>query len=112
MSPQDHNKTLALLYLFLGLFFTLPLVASPWIIAKNVRREQIFLAVIIAAVVVMLATLFWSTAIGLRRRRPWGRKLALISSGVLFLLCSPIAVYTWWFMHSEGGKQLYEHQLS
>jgi chromate transport protein ChrA len=115
MSPADHNKTLVIIYLLLGGFFTLPLMASPWILAKNVdqypsprRGEQILIAVLIAAVVLTLATLFWSTALGLYRRRSWGRRVALVSSVVFFPLCPPIAGYTWWFMHSEGGKQLYE----
>jgi hypothetical protein len=41
------------------------------------------------------------------RRKRLGRKLALISSVILFLLCLPIATYTWWFMHSEGAKKMY-----
>jgi hypothetical protein len=114
MSPRDHNKTLVIIYLLLAGFFTLPLVASPWIVAKNVdlhpssrRGDQLLFAVLIAAVVITLATLFWSTALGLYRRKPWGRKVALASSVVFFLLCPPIAAYTWWFMHSEGAKQMY-----
>jgi chromate transport protein ChrA len=115
MSPSDHNKTLVIIYLFLGGFFTLPLIISPWIIAKNVdqypsprRSEQILIGILIATLVITLATLFWSTALGLYRRKSWGRTLAIISSVVFFPLCPPIAGYTWWFMHSEGGKQLYE----
>jgi hypothetical protein len=33
MSPQDHNKTLVLIYSLLGGLFTVPLIASPWILA-------------------------------------------------------------------------------
>jgi O-antigen/teichoic acid export membrane protein len=101
MTPRDHNKTLAIIYLLLGGFFTLPLIASPWIIAKNIdqypsprRSDQVLLAILISAVILILAALFWSTALGLYRRQSWGRKLALISSVVLFPLCPPIAGYT------------------
>jgi hypothetical protein len=40
MSPVDHNKTLVLLYSFLSLTFILPLVGSPWIVAKSVRNSE------------------------------------------------------------------------
>lgn len=114
MSPQDHNKTLALIYSLLGGFFTLPLLASPWIIAKNVDRypsprrdDQVLIAVVVFCVVLFLAALFVSTAISLYRRRHGGRKLALVSAVCLLPLLPPAAAYTWWFIHSEGGKRMY-----
>jgi hypothetical protein len=114
MSPQDHNKTLVLIYSLLGGFFTLPLLASLWILAKNVagyppprRGDQILVAVIVLCVVLTLALLFLATALSLYRRRPAGRGLALVSSVALLPLLPPAAVYTWWFMHSEGGKRMY-----
>lgn len=114
MSPQDHNKALALIYLLLGVFFTLPLIASPWIITKNVDRyasarrdDQVLIAVAVFCVVFLLAALFVSTAVSLYRSRRAGRKLALVSAVLLLPLLPPAAVYTWWFMHSEGGKRMY-----
>jgi hypothetical protein len=114
MSPQDHNKTLVVIHSLVGGFFTLPLIASPWIIAKNVdsypstRREgQVIIALIAFCVVLFLALTFLLTAIGLYRRKLWGRKLAFVSS-VLLLVWPPAAAYTWWFIHSEEGKQIYK----
>jgi O-antigen/teichoic acid export membrane protein len=114
MSPPDHNKTLAIIYSLLGIFFTLPILASPWILAKNVdsypsprRDEQIIIAVVVFCVVLTLALLFLATALSLYRRRPSGRKLALVSSVLLLPLLPPAALYTWYFMHSEGAKQMY-----
>ena len=73
MSPQDHNKTLVILHAALGAFFTLGLLASPWIIAQNFRqREKIPLAVVIFGVVFVLALLFWATAIAMYRRKTRG----------------------------------------
>lgn len=115
MTSADHNKTLAIIYSLLGGFFILPLLASPWILAKNVdsypsprRDDQILIAVIVFCVVLTLALLFLATAISLYKRRPFGRKLALVSSVLLLPLLPPAAAYTWWFMHSEGGKRMYE----
>ena len=114
MSPPDHNKTLAIIYSLLGGFFTLPILASPWVLAKNVdkypsprRDDQILIAAIVFCVVLFLALLFLATALSLYRKRPTGRRLALVSSVLLLPLLPPAAIYTWWFMHSEGGKQMY-----
>ena len=114
MSPPEHNKTIALLYSLLGVFFSLPILASPWIIAKNVdgypsprRNSQVLIAIVVFCVVLLLALLFIFAAVGLFKRKPWGRRLALVSCVLLLPLCPPIATYAWWFMHSEGGKQMY-----
>lgn len=114
MSPQDHNKTLVVIYSLLGGFFTLPLIASPWIIAKNVdsfpstrRGGQVLIAVVAFSVVLLLALLFFSTATSLYRRRRSGRDLGLVAAVLLLPFCPPIAAYTWWFLHSEGGKRMY-----
>jgi amino acid transporter len=108
MTPQDHNKTLVILHAALGAFFTLGLLASPWIIAQNLRhREQIPVAVLIFGIVLVMALLFWSTAIAMYRRKPVGRKLALISAVAVLPIVWPIGTYSWWFMHSEGAKQMY-----
>jgi hypothetical protein len=113
MSPQDHNKTLVVINSLVGGFFTLPLIASPWIIAWNVdiypsprRDSQIIIAAVAFCVVLFLALIFLSTAVGLYRRRAWGRKLAFVTS-VLMLVWPPAAAYIWWFIHSEGGKRIY-----
>jgi len=36
-----------------------------------------------------------------------GRKLALWSVVVLFVIFWPAAIYSWWFMYSEGAKKMY-----
>ena len=108
MSPQDHNKTLVILHAAIAAFFTIGLLASPWIIAQNFRtREQIPLAFLIFGVVFVLALLFWSTAIAMYRRKPVGRKLAMISAIAVLPIVWPVGVYSWWFIHSTGGSRLY-----
>jgi hypothetical protein len=59
--------------------------------------------------VLPMALLFISTAATLYRKRRLGRKLGIVSAVLLFPFCPPVAAYTWWFLHSEGGKQLYGH---
>lgn len=81
MSPQDHNKTLVILNGAIGMFFTLGVLASPWIISQNLRhREKIPLAILILGIVIVMASLFWATAITMYRRKRVGRRLALISA--------------------------------
>jgi hypothetical protein len=106
MSPQDHNKSLVILHASIGAFYTLGLVASPLIIAQN-YREQIPTAIFIFGTVFIMAVLFWSTAIAMHRRKPLGRKLSFISAPAALVIFWPVAIYTWWFMHSEGGKRMY-----
>ena len=119
MSPADHNKTLVTLYTLLGSFFSLGILLAPWLIAKNVdpypssrRTDQLIMMSVGFCVVLTLTLLFYATALGLSRLTPWGRTLAFASAGVLIWLCTPVAIYTWYVMHSTGGKQLYETGLT
>ena len=108
MSPSDHNKTLVLLYSFLSLLFVLPLVGSPWIIAKSVRNsEQIPIAIAVGFAFLLLALLFLATAIALYLRKPYARNLALVSAVLSLPMCWRMGVYTWRFMHTEGAKKMY-----
>ena len=108
VSTLDHNKTLVILHAAIGTFFTLGLIASPWIIAQNFKRsDKILFAVFIFGIVFLFAVLYWSTAIALFRRKPIARKLSLVAAILAIPIVWPVGVYTWWFMHSEGAKQLY-----
>ena len=108
MSPQDHNKTLVILHSAMAAFFTLGLVASPWIIAQNFRRpDKILFAGFVFGIVLLVAILFWSTAIAMYRRSPIGRKLSLIAAVLAIPIVWPLGVYTWRFMHSDGAKEMY-----
>lgn len=108
LTTKDHNKTLVGIHFAIGILFAAGLVASPWIIAQNFRhREQIPLAIIVFGLVFFLALLMLSTAIAMLRQKPVGRKLALFSALPLLIIFWPAAVYSWWFMHSEGARDLY-----
>lgn len=108
MSTQDHNKTLVMLHSAVGAFYTCGLIASPWIIAQNFRRPgQIPSAIAVFGIVFLIALLFWSSAILMHRRKRMGRTLALIAAPFTLFGFWPVAIYTWWFMHSEGAKSLY-----
>ena len=117
MTPSDHNKALTIIFGMLGTLFTLPLLASPMILAANIddfpsprRDKQILTAVVIICIVLGAALLLLSTAYGLHKRKSWARVSALIIAILVvwsFPLGTALGIYTWWFLHSEGGKDLY-----
>jgi hypothetical protein len=97
-----------MLHSAMGAFYTLGLIASPWIIATNFRRPgQMPTAVAVFGIVFLIALLFWSTAILMHRRKPLGRTLALIAAPFTLFMFWPIGIYSWWFMHSAGARHLY-----
>jgi heme/copper-type cytochrome/quinol oxidase subunit 3 len=108
LSTRDHNETLVGIHFAVGLFFAFGLVASPWIIAQNFRhKEQIPAAVLIFGIVFCVSLMMFTTAFAMRRKKPFGRKLALWSAAVLIIIFWPAGIYSWWFLHSEGAKQMY-----
>jgi len=114
MKPRDHNKTLAILNAGLGIYFLLPLLAAPWVLAKNIdaypsprRTDQLLIATAICSVLILLGSFFLLTAYGLWRKRRWGRRVALIAAAVQFCFLPMLAGYCWWFLHSDGGRRLY-----
>jgi hypothetical protein len=58
--------------------------------------------------VLLLALIFPATGYCLYKRKPVGRRFALISAVVLLPLFWPLGVYTWWFLHSESGRKMYD----
>ena len=104
MSTKDHNETLVGIHFAIGVFLALGLVVSPWVIG---HRERMQAMAIISAVLLPVALLMFSRAFALHRKKPLGRKLALWSVSVLFMVFWPAAIYSWWFFHSDGAKQMY-----
>ena len=108
MSTKDHNKTLVMLYAAIGSFYSCGIIAAPWIIEKTLEgRKQIPSAILVFGLVFLIALLFWLSAIYMHRRKRIGRTLALIAAPITLFAFWPIGLYSWWFMHSEGGKALY-----
>lgn len=98
--------------MFVGSVFTLGLIGSPWIIARNFRDEgMIPQAILVFGIVLLIAALMFSTAIAMRRQKPAGRRLGLIAAAVMIIIFWPAGVYSWWFFHSEGAKRLYGVKL-
>jgi len=108
MSTKDHNETLAGIHLAVGAFFALTLMLVPIFFVKgSLEWGDIPLTALVVLIVLAVALLMISTAITMHKRKPLGRELALWAAPLLFFICWPAAVYSWWFMHSDGAKQMY-----
>lgn len=122
MTPQDHAKTLGIIYLVVGGFLSLlPLGFFVWAVylsdaefehSLNFSKwSESGLLVTASVFLLFLLTLFVILiGVGFLKRRRWARMPALI-------LCAPamlsfpfgtgLAIYTWWFLHSEGGRRMF-----
>jgi hypothetical protein len=114
MTPQDHNKTILIIYSFFGLVLAGTAIV---LFVRDLRQQDWTLAIYkdalgIAAMVLSIYLL--TTVYGMLRRRRWGRILALVTAAFFvwfFPVGTILAVYVWWYMHSEGGKQLYSGSI-
>jgi predicted neutral ceramidase superfamily lipid hydrolase len=113
MTPQDHNKTLGIIYGALGGLLTIgALVELIRVMTIKNELEQIqsdsYLMPITLGLVLTIILL--STSYGMFKRKRWARILSLVLAALfvlLFPLGTALSVYTWWFMNSEGAKVLY-----
>lgn len=113
MTPPDHNKTLGIIYSFLGgLLAAAALVELVRVIILERELERIRSSTglqLLILVGLILTGFLLLTAYGLFKRRRWARIHALILSALLvwlFPLGTALAIYTWWYLHSAGYRQL------
>lgn len=126
MAPKDHNKTISIAYSLIGMII---LIALLFIAISEIRehhsnefnspttQEQVS-GNLLRMVKKAGETIYFLpfpilqllTAYGLFRKRRWARIIALIFSVLyiwIFPLGTGLAIYTWWFLQSANGKQLY-----
>jgi len=118
MTPQDHSKTLGIIYGVLGGLLTIGAIVELVRVITiekelaRIRSDSYLMPIILG---LLLTIILLSTSYGLFKRRSWARIMSLILAGLfvlLFPLGTALAAYTWWFMHSEGSKQLYSKSPS
>jgi hypothetical protein len=109
MTPADHNRALAILHGLAALLTLAGLVAMATLGAEGHVSELTHRAAG-ELYLLPLPLLQLLTASGLFTKKRWGRFLALAFS-LLYLLLFPLgtllAIYTWYFLHSRGGRELY-----
>jgi glycerol uptake facilitator-like aquaporin len=109
VSTKDHNEAVAGIHLSLGGFLVFVIVIGPFLLKRDLGRhpDQIPIFVIVFVVLLALAGLLISTALAMNKKKSVGRKLALWAAPFLFLMFWPGGIYSWWFFHSDGAKQMY-----
>jgi hypothetical protein len=109
MAPREHNKTVGILHGLVGLLVLMGLVVAAVLEARRRPSDAAQrLAWMLYALPLPLLQLL--TAYGVFTIRRWGRVLALLFSVfyvLLFPLGTLLAIYTWWVLYGENGRQLY-----
>lgn len=114
MSPPEHNKTLGLIHGLLGALVLVGLIVAA---VFEVRGRPSDAAERLAWVlyVLPLPALQMLTALGIFTRRRWGRILALTFAVFyvwIFPLGTLLAIYTWYVLFGETGRQMYDASRS
>lgn len=113
MTPRDHNKTIGIAYGLIGLLFLLGLIVLAVIEIRKPASETSIPRLPTEFYLLLLPLLHFLTSYGLFMKRRWGRLLALLLSIVyvwIFPLGTALAIYTWYFLHSVGGKALFQRR--
>jgi hypothetical protein len=123
MTTQEHNRTLGILHLvYGGLHAALVLVISMFFIpvflgvGRTGGDADVALVMTIFIVAFMLFWLLFSVpsliaGYGMLKGKSWAKLWAIIAgaiAGMSFPLGTALCVYTFWFLFSGGGKELYE----
>jgi len=120
MTAEDHNRTLATLHFIYGAMHGLTLAGLLLLVvvvelatpaASSISTFWIALGVLTFVVLLLVVGLVpLVVGYALQRQRKWA-KVAGIIAGVVaatsFPIGTAVAVYTFWFLFSDVGKQLY-----
>lgn len=109
MTPRDHNKTVGIAHGLVGALALIGLIVAAVLEARRRPTDAVErLAWMFYLLPLPLLQLL--TAYGLLTTRRWGRGLVIILS-ILYVWVFPVgtllALYTFWFLLSDGGKSLY-----
>jgi hypothetical protein len=113
MTPRDHNKTLSIAYGLIGLCSLIGLIVLVVIEIRKPPPPNHIPRLSTAVYFLPLPLLNLLTSYGLFMKRRWGRLLALLLSIIyvwIFPLGTALASYTWYFLHSAGGKALFQRR--
>jgi hypothetical protein len=125
MTPEQHNKYLAVAHLVYGglflLFMMAMIVMFVFIIALEMGKQQqpndppaaffIFLFGFMFVFYTLIVVPSFVAGYALLKRKPWARIASIIGgvvAGMNFPLGTAVCVYTLWFLFSEPGKLLYD----
>lgn len=110
MSPPEHNKTLGFIHGLLGALVLIGLIMAA-IFEVRRRPSDAAQRLVWMSYVLPLPVLQILTALGIFARRRWGRILALTFAVFyvwIFPLGTLLALYTWYVLFGETGRQMYD----
>lgn len=125
MTPEQHNKYLGWSHIAYGAFFTLIfglflLFFGATMIGSLLSQPGaggppvfifVFMLLFMAVMFTVMTLPSFVAGYGLLKRKKWARVWAIISAvlaGGQFPMGTAVTVYTFWFLFSESGKQLFE----
>lgn len=125
MTTEDHNRTLGILHLaYGGLHALLLAVAAGFLIPLFLinpppGRPGDAAGELFVAMIMVVMGFFWLlfsvpsfvAGWGLLKKKKWAKVWAMIAGGVAgmsFPMGTALCVYTFWFLFSGGGKQMYD----
>lgn len=129
MTTEDHNRTLGILHLVYGglhllfiLMMSLFFVPAIFLSRPTGRADDAAGAAIFAMIVgiIGIVSLLFSVpsfvaGFGMLKRKSWAKVWSMIAGGIAgmsFPMGTALCVYTFWFLFSGGGKELYDPSRS
>jgi hypothetical protein len=113
MTPHDHNRTVGILHGLIGILVLTGLIVAAMLEAGR-RPSDATERLVWVLYVLPIPLLHILAAYGIFTLKRWGRILALLLS-VFYVLIFPLgtllAIYTWWVLYGENGRQLYNLAL-
>ena len=121
MTPQEHNKYLAISHLVHGSLMSLLGIVMIAFLGSMFRVVPdpppapfiVLMNLFILFIYGVMSVPSFVAGYGLLKRRKWARTAAIVSAvigGANFPIGTAVCIYTFWFIFSEPGKALFEQQ--
>jgi hypothetical protein len=124
MTPEQHNKYLALSHIIYGgifLFFMMGMMLFFGFMITSVESQgphgappPFFIVFVLAFMMVIYGMMILPSFVAgyaLLKRKSWAKIASIVAgvmSGMSFPLGTAVCIYTFWFLFSEPGKLLYD----
>ena len=129
MNTEDHNKTIGILHLVYGglhilMMIMMSLFIVPFILLNAPSGRPVdpagesVMAIVLVFVGIfslLLSLPSFVAGFGMLKQKSWAKIWAMIAGGIAgmsFPLGTALCVYTFWFLFSGGGKELYAEKKS
>ena len=129
MNTEEHNRTLGILHIvYGGLHLLLILMLSLFLVPLMLFADPpgrpgdpageaflIVMMIFIGIFSLLFSVPSFVAGYGMLKRKSWAKVWAMIAGGVAgmsFPLGTALCVYTFWFLFSGGGKELYSDNKS